>query len=221
MGLPMYNYGYNYIDGGYLWLGVHRKILEYNPQNTQNIIIQDYLNNPKINKKRESTLTTMLLNDIECKHSSSMYNSLPSPYEQLLYDINISWIELIKEMIFKDNFIQMFYSEFNDIIEKVIKTDTFIKKEIVVYRYYGTGETMFHYAAKSRLIDVLEGNRDHIKIREIISKELTHILNCYQELGRCFDDRNSSNILNIKDYSNKTLKEHLVDFSLELTEKDF
>ena len=204
---------YNYLEGGYYYLALHRKLVEFDPRLTENIIISDYFNNKEDLDRKKSGLYHLANIDLKLQNSN-IPSEYPISFSMVIHDISIAWSDLIKNMLFKEDLVDTFCSEYIDVIGKIVSNDSPLKKESVVYRFKN-GETIFHLAAKIHLLDVADKNIGSIKLNELIDKELNNILIAYTKLGRSLNKKHDA-ILSIKDYIGKPLKQYMIDFSLEL-----
>lgn len=205
---------YNYIEPGYNHLGMHRKLIEFDPRNTNNEIILDAFNS--IDDKNKHIFNLYQSMYIQQNESNFYVTDYPISFYMILFDINNSWNNIIKQMIFIDDMIFTFYSEYCNLLEKVINSDTMYKKEIVVFRY-NDGGTIFHSAAKLLLLEVLRDSYNKIEdVKFLLNDKLTEIITQYIKLGTCFGKNFSNCIINLKDFSGKTLKQYLKDFCEEL-----
>jgi hypothetical protein len=205
---------YNYLEGGYYYLALHRKLVEFDPRLTENILILDYFGNKEDAERKKSGLYHLANIDIKLQNSN-IQSEYPISFSMVIHDISIAWSDLIKNMLFKEDMVDTFCSEYIDVIAKIVSSDSPNKKESVVYRFKN-GETIFHLAAKIHLLDIADKNTGSIKLSEMINKELNNILIAYTKLGRSLNRKNDA-ILSIKDYTGKSLKQYMTDFSLELT----
>jgi hypothetical protein len=206
------------MEPGYYYLGHHRKLIEFDPRNTDNEIILDCFNT--ISNKTKNKLSLYQLMFIELKNQSAgILSEFPSSFSLIFHEISIAWNDIIHQMLFKDMLFDTFYGEYCELLNKIIKCNSPFDKEIVVYRYKN-GETIFHLAAKLWLMTTAIRYRDEFKVRDIINKELTHIISCYTKLGRCFGKGMNDCIITAKDFSGKDLRQFLIDFSLELTSSE-
>ncbi len=205
---------YLYSEPGYYYMGLHRKLVEFDPRLTNNILILDYFNNKDDIKRKKSGLYHLANINIKLQNST-IPDEFPVSFSMVIHDIAMAWSDLIINMVFKETMVDTFCAEYFDTLNKIIETSSPKKKESVVYRFKN-GETIFHLAAKLYLMDIADKNIDSLKLSEILEKELNNILIGYTKIGKFLNKKNDS-ILSIRDYvANKQLKQYLIDFTLEL-----
>ena len=209
---------YIYDDNAYNHIAIHRKAMVYDPRNSMNPIVLDYLFT--IRRKRPITPVYHKILDIKMNSLRSSVNSpMPISYEMVLTEINLAWVDIIHQMIFIDNAFATFYSEFKEVIEEIILHDTPDDKETLVYRYQGTGESIFHIAARLWLYNKYIQNKDIINFK--LDKDLKYILNCYSQLESYFGKGRKYCILYMMDFKNQTLVDYLQNFADQLIDKRF
>ena len=74
---------YQYNDSGYKFLSLHRKVLEYDPRNTDNLIILDYFNTMRRSKDDVSVyykLIELELNKYAVLFSTKEYKKVSMKY---------------------------------------------------------------------------------------------------------------------------------------------
>lgn len=207
---------YNYREGGYSYLAMHRRLLDYDPLNTNNEIILDAFNSGNDKNKRKNTLYYLASLEINSRYNSPNLPEIPPSFNIVLNDINLSWCTIIQQLLFKDQMVDTFFGEYCNVIDKIIKSNTQYKKEYMVYRYYLNGDSVFHLAAKVWLINIKEKNKYSNNLHEVLNKELMMIFSTYMKLGACFGVDMSNSILQIRDNYNKTLRQYLIDFCLDM-----
>lgn len=210
----IYQY-YNYIESGYVYTSIHRRIVAYDPRNSSNEIIKDAFNTIVNKKNHRDTLFYLMYLEL-LKYNNPILPEIPVSYQMVLHEINMAWSDLVNQMIFKDQLFDTFYAEYYSLLNNILIHDTPFSKETLVYRYYLNGDSLFHLAAKVRLIQIKKDFEDSKELPNEINKELSHILICYIKLGRCFGPGMGDCILSIKDFSGKKLKQYLIDFCIEL-----
>lgn len=210
----IYQY-YNYIEAGYIYSSIHRKIVAYDPRNTSNEIIKDAFNTITNKKVNNDKLFYLMYFEL-LKYDNPILPEIPISFQMVLHEINFAWSELVDQMIFKDQLFDTFYAEYYTVLNNIILNDTPFSKETLVFRYHHGGDCFFHLAAKINLMKVKKEFEHSVELNEQINKELSHILICYIKLGRCFGPGMGDSILSIKDFSGKKLKLYLIDFCTEL-----
>jgi len=209
--------GYIYTDSGYKFLSIHRKVLEYDPRNTDNLIILDYFNTMRINKDNTGVYYNLIESEIN-RYRSGIIPDVPISFQMVWHEINMAWIDIIHQMIFIDQVYDTFHGEYKNLVEDIMLYDTLDEKETLVYRYHKTGETPFHLAAKMWLYEKwIESKRNNGG--KNIDKELNFILSCYESLEKRFGPKRKFCILYLMDFSGKTLVDYLSDFLDELQNK--
>jgi len=130
----------------------------------------------------------------------------------IYHQINLAWIIIIQQMLFVDGAFETFYAEYKDIIENIILCDNISIKESLVYRYFYTGESVFHIAGKIWIFEKFTEKRDILIIEGMndIRKELKYILNCYNKLEKIMSS--DFCISYMKDFSGITLFDYLQQF---------
>lgn len=209
--------GYIYNDSGYRFLALHRKVLEYDPRNTDNLIIQDYFNTMR--RSRDDIAVYYKLIETEYKqYEIGIVPSSPISFQMVWHEINMAWVDIIHQMIFIDEVYDTFHGEYKNLVEEIILHDTLDDKETLVYRYSKTGESPFHIAGKMWLYEKWSESKRNGGGKNI-DKDLKFILNCYEKLEMRFSPRQKFCILYLMDFSGKTLVDYLTDFLDELQNK--
>lgn len=207
----IYDYSSNI---GYHYTSLHRQVIKFDPLNTDNPIILDYINSFKMDRDNSSLLYDLINDEINNKNKA--ISDLPISFFTLFNRIIIDWIDIIHQMLFIDDASSTFYAEYMSVIDNIILCDTPDVKESIVYRSFGNGMSIFHIAGKIWLIN---------KYKEIISnstnnvgldKELKYIFNCYNRLEDCLGSDRKYCILYMSDFSGITLKEYLENFTVYL-----
>lgn len=208
---------YLYNDIGYKYISIHRRVLEYDPRNTDNPIILDYFNT--INESRDNSSTYYSLLDDERNRNKNLDTPLPISFQSVFYEISMAWIDIIHQMLFIDNAYATFAGEYKETVENIILYDNLTEKESLVYRYYNSGDTIFHISAKLWL------HRKYIQLKNgliniNLDKELKYILECYEELEWYFGEDRKFCILYLMDFKNETLVDSLTEFVNKLNSND-
>ena len=205
---------YIYTDPGYNFLSLHRKVLEYDPRNTDNLIILDYFNTMR--RSRDDTAVYYTLIEAEYKqYETGVAPISPISFQMVWHEINMAWVDIIHQMLFVDEVYDTFYGEYKNLVEDIILHDTLDDKETLVYRYARTGESPFHIAGKMWLYEKWSEARRNSGGKSI-DKDLKFILSCYANLEKRFGPRRKFCILYLMDFSGKTLVDYLTDFLDEL-----
>lgn len=208
---------YLYNDIGYKYVSLHRRILEYDPRNTNNPIILDYFNTIDANRDNSTTYYKML--EMERLRNQNSNSPLPISFLSIWHQLNMSWVDIIHQMIFIDNSYATFAGEYRNVVENVILYDNITEKEALVYRYYKSGETMFHVASKLWLHRKYTESKNGV-ININIDKELKYLLECYEELEWYFGEDRKFCILYLMDFKNNTLVDTLTEFVDRLVSND-
>lgn len=202
---------YIYNDNGYVYSSLHRRVVEFDPRNTDNVIIQDIIHTTDCRDVavRKKIQSQMIAYDMSI-YNSNMPSVVPIAFQLLYNQVNYAWVSIIHQMIFIDEMYMSFYGEYRDTLHKVLGA-TINSKDSLVYRYYGSGESIFHVAGKLWLLKVLELNINDAMPMKIarLEYELEYIVECYSKLGELFDLGNSECISDIKDYSGQSLYDYL------------
>lgn len=208
---------YLYNDIGYTYVSMHRRVLEYDPRNTNNPIILDYFNTIDIERDNSTIYYSLLEAERLRAHNSNI--TLPISFLSIWHQFSMSWVDIIHQMIFIDNSYATFVGEYKNVIENVILYDNITDKEALVYRYHKTGDTMFHIASKLWLYrKYMESKSGSININ--IDKELKYILECYEELEWYFGEDRKYCILYLMDFKNNTIVDTLTEFGTKLVSND-
>lgn len=208
---------YLYNDIGYKHVSLHRRVLEFDPRRSDNPVILDYFNT--IDSSRDNSSTYYSVLNKERIRNQTIDSPLPISFLAVFHDISMSWVDIIHQMLFIDGAYATFAGEYRELIENVILHDNVTEKEALIYRYYNSGETMFHVAAKLWLYRKHAANKvGRINIK--LDNELKYILECYEELEWYFGEDRKFCILYLMDFNNKTLVDSLTEFVNKLTSND-
>jgi hypothetical protein len=84
----------------------------------------------------------------------------------------------------------------------------------VIYREYKTGYSIFHTAAKIRIIDRLTLDAMKSVNQKIngLDNELTYILKCYNDFGEVFHNGSDLTISYMEDFSGVYLSDYITQF---------
>lgn len=196
---------------GYLHLAMHRKITDFSvPKNSD--MLYDVLDDHIISNK----LISYIYNDFN-GYASGTTHDIPISYRYLLYRHTLEWSSYINKVVFEDQLYNLFYIENSNIIEKVIHVDP-EHPESVIYRDYKTGISIFHTAAKIRLITTIQKHLSMPVGKQllVISNELTNIRDIYAKLGELCESGSELTINYIEDFSGVYLIDFLKKYSEEL-----
>lgn len=207
----MYDYS---DDTGYVYLSIHRQIIKFNPLITDNPLVIDYINSYKPDRQNSTLLYELINDEIDSKNAS--YNNVPISFYVMFNSIIIDWIDIIHQMVFIDDAINTFYSEYYEVIENIILYDTPDVKESLIYRITNKGLSIFHIAGKLWLINKYKENLSNNTNNISLDKDLNYILNCYSRLEDCLGSDRKYCILYMTDFTGYTLKDYLQDFSNQL-----
>jgi len=211
---------YIYLDGGYEHTAIHRKLIAYDPRNTNNPIIQEYFNESNKNKDNSTIYYKLIERELD-KYKNPSFPSSPISFQMVFHEINMAWVDLVHQMLFVEQAFETFYAEYKNVIEKILLYDTIDMKESLVYRYFFTGESIFHIGAKTWLFEKYMQKGDLLPSIRIydLEKEMKFILNCYQKLENIMNSKFS--IVYMTDFYDITLMEYLQVFLNNLKENKF
>ena len=198
---------------GKLHLSIHGKLTRFNPRNTTNPIVADYLS---VIDPHKSRLRDIIIADPNTGVSNAI---LPPSFKCIAHDNTIMWCGLIESMVFTDKLFNLFYSEYSGMLDRVVNT-TIDSGDSIIYREYKTGFSIFHTAAKLRLISRLMVDIDKTIGQKItgLDDELTYILKCYTELGKVFNNGNELLITYIEDFSGTYLIDYITAYADEVVD---
>jgi hypothetical protein len=208
---------YKYDDEiGYKYISIHRKVIEFDPMNTDNPIILDYIDSFKMHRNNSS----LLIDLIEAEYRRYEVNSqdLPISLLTILHSMNIAWVDLIHQMIFTDCAYDTFHAEYGYILNNIIINDTPDVKDSMIYRTFGSGTSIFHLAGKLWILNKYKEFYTNNKNNMDLDQELKYIFNSYRRLEDCFGSDRQYCILYMSDFSGITLKEYLEKFTVDLLE---
>lgn len=209
---------YNYGEGGYKHISLHRRVTHYDPRNTDNLIILDYFNTQRMHK--DTTTIYYRLLDIEYyRYKKADPPDLPISFIMVWHEISLAWIEIIHQMLFIDQAIETFYAEYHEVIDNIVNCDSIDVKDSSVYRQYPLGESVFHMAAKMWLLEKYKESKTNSSIS--MQKELKYVLTCYQKLETCFGPSRRHCIVYMMDFFGKTLVDYLNEFMSGMTDYNF
>ena len=209
---------YNYSDGGYKHLSLHRRVTHYDPRNTDNLIILDYFNTQRIHKDTTSIYYKLL--DIEySRYKKADPPDLPISFIMVWHEITLAWVEIIHQMLFIEEATETFYAEYYEVIDNITNYDSIDDKDSAVYRHYPLGESVFHMAAQMWLLEKYNESKTNDSIS--LNKELRYVLQCYQKLEACFGPSRRHCIVYMMDFSGKTLVDYLNDFMTDISNGRF
>jgi len=215
----MKDFPYNYIDGNYDVPALHRKSQVYDPKNTDNILILDYFNDIENKRRKDNTniYHKLIHNDLE-KYKDAYPPTFPVSFQMIYHDINIAWINIMYQMLFIDNAYSTFYAEYKEVIDNIISYDTIDVKESLVYRYFYTGESIFHIAGKIWLYEK-DSKYEDIPINERhsnLNEQFKYMLECYENLETVMGKKFS--IMYMTDFRDETLFDYLTTFLEDVKE---
>ena len=195
---------------GYQFMALHKKSIVYDPRNSNNPIIQDYFDTYDRNNNTFPIYSAVIQSEFD-KLKDIELPIVPISFKMIIQEINMSWVAIIHQMVFIENAYNTFYSEYKDVIENILLYDSPDMKESLIYRYYGSGLSIFHVAAKIWIFNksYRELNNGLIT-KESMSKAMEEVLKCYGEL----EDRtnNIHSIVYMTDFRGVTLYDYLVGF---------
>lgn len=196
----------------YLHLSTHRKVVEFDPRNTENPIILDYLINLGDRRLRNDRLKSISLSDIN-PYVTLMNPVIPPSFRVILQDNVMIWVSLIHQLVFDEKLYGVFYGEYANLLDRVVNIKT-PDRDSIIYREYKTGYSIFHIAAKLRILDRLSRDLSLSVGQKIkgLDTELTYILKCYTEFGKVFRGGNELTINYMEDFSGIYLSNFLNNF---------
>jgi hypothetical protein len=189
-------------------------VLEYDPRNTDNLVILDYFNTMRRNKDDVAVYYNLIEN--EYKESQTGVPSIhPISFQMVWHEINMAWVDIIHQMIFIEEAYDTFHGEYKNLVEEIVLHDTLDDKETLVYRNARTGESPFHVAGKMWLYEKWSESVRNSGGKNI-DKDLKFILSCYENLEKRFGSDRRFCILYMMDFTGKTLVDYLTEFLDEL-----
>lgn len=204
--------GNDIVSYGYKLMALHERMYVFDPFNTNNPLIRDYIYEIN-NIIREGNVFTRLIED----EYKNIYR-LPISYFSLSQYITLSWIYLIDKMLFCDNSYNTFYGEYADVIELIILSDTYDNKDSIIYRNFDSGLSVFHLASKMYMYNkykkLLNG-----ELNINLNDEKTYILECYRQLELCLGDDREYCIRYIEDFNGTKLIDYLTNYTNSLVTK--
>jgi hypothetical protein len=198
---------YTYDDIGYRYSAVHRQMYDFDPRNTDNILIIDYMNT----KVSDGTAYNTFYAAVD-RHLNHYINGdishIPISFSMAIDDVNIAWVDLITQMILIENAVGTFVGEYADQINKVVINDNQGIKESLVYRY-PLGESIFHIAAYLWLYDAMKKSPFPKSAGE---GALRYIEGKYSAIESAMGERYTDKILGMCDFEGVTMRKLLQDF---------
>jgi len=91
---------YLYFDRGYEFMSLHRKALKYDPRATNNPIIDDYFETYKRTNNGMPIYYKVLERELFNLRSMEV-DAVPISFKMLLQEINMAWVNIIHQMLFK------------------------------------------------------------------------------------------------------------------------
>ena len=201
-----------HLQDHYLHLSTHRKVLDFDPRNTENPIVLDYLMNPAEHNARMDRMKSISMSEIN-PYVTLMTPVIPPSYRVLMQENVMLWVALIHRMVFDERLYGLFYGEYANLLDRVVNIKT-PDRDSIIYREYKTGYSIFHIAAKLRILDRLTRDLTLSVGQKIkgLDNELTYILKCYTDLGKVFRSGNELTINYMEDFSGVYLSNFLTNF---------
>ena len=196
---------YVYDDPGYLYAGIHRQLLVYDPLSTDNPVIIEYFNESRMIDNDYATYLKIIDAELN-QHRMHTPPVLPISFVMAWHEMTLSWVEIIQHMIFRENSFATFHAEFYQAIEMIIKMSDPTIKESIVFRFPNTGESVFHVAAKKWLSKKSLECNDVV----ILNRELIYLMNCYKSLALYLGEDRELDIIHMVDFSGCTLFDDVV-----------
>ena len=206
---------YIYLEHGYEFLALHRKITSYDPRNTDNIMILDYFHQ-RTSEQDSSSIYYKLLEIEFDKYNNAALPALPISFIMIYHEINIAWVDIMHQMLFIDKAYETFHAQYKEILAGIMLYDTVDVKEAMVYRYYATGESIFHIAAKiwmfEKYTEVKQDSPELIGYE--VNSALKYVLECYEKLETIMNVK--FGISYLTDFYDMTLLDYLQHFAEDL-----
>lgn len=208
---------YSYYDPAHHCLSIHRRLLCFEPMaltdnmDFRNIMIDAW-------EENDSLQTVAELLESDFFEPQSGIDTLPLSYSMMYKTIQLNWINLIIEVIFKASRLEEFALEYGPLICEIAEHSSINDKEYSVYRDLNTGGSIFESAARVYIMsehnDMLAAGEGRSKTRLATLKRLNHIYDCYEKIGDKIGDRDI--ILGVSDFGGKTVRASLKEFSINL-----
>ena len=93
-----------HLQDHYLHLSTHRKVLDFDPRNTENPIVLDYLMNPAEHNARMDRMKSISMSEIN-PYVTLMTPVIPPSYRVLMQENVMLWVALIHRMVFDERLI--------------------------------------------------------------------------------------------------------------------
>ena len=202
---------YIYLDDGYQHLALHRKVVAYDPRNTDNPNILDYFNTIRKNRNHSAIYYRVIEKELD-KYNNSIFPPSPISFQMVYHEMNLAWVDIIHQMLFIEDATETFYGEYKKVIENIILYDTLDLKESLVYRYFTTGESVFHIAGKIWLFEKYSEKHDMLPTERNyeLNEEIKHVLKSYNKLEKIMNGEFS--IIYMTDFFDVTLMDYLQHF---------
>lgn len=203
--MPEYKPAKYHTDGN-LHIAIHGKLMKFDPRNTQNPMVKDYVDGVGRNLDR---LTDLLVNEFNIQATQI----IPISYRSIVHDNTMLWCGLINNMVFEDKLFNLFYSEYSEMLDRVVNS-SIDSRDSVIYRDFKTGNSIFHTAAKLRILGRVFRDIEKSIGQKItgLDEELTYILKCYRDLGRVFTNGNELTITYLEDFSGTYLTDYITTY---------
>ena len=97
-----------HLQDHYLHLSTHCKVLEFDPRNTENPIMLDYLINLDDRNSRMSRMKSISMSEIN-PYIFMMTPVIPPSFRVLLQENVMLWVSLIHRLVFEEKLYRLFY----------------------------------------------------------------------------------------------------------------
>lgn len=169
-------------------------------------------------EENETLYTVAELIDLELQEADAWGEGLPVSYSLLYKTMQLTWVNLIISALFMKKMEHVFAEEFSSVIESMSEYDKVTDKRYPVYRDLQSGDVVFGtagriYLSASRSVMMQKGISKS-EIRVTMLRDLDSIYKSYEKVGEYFGD--VGYILNMKNFSDETVKEQLGDFCKKL-----
>ncbi len=198
---------------GNLHIAIHAKLHKFDPRSTTNPLMLDYINDCGRNLNRIIDIASSDISSV----GSELIPAIPIGFRSILNDNTLLWCGLIERIVFEEKLFNLFYSEYSEILDKIVNANV-NDGDSIIYRDYVSGCSIFHTAAKFRILSRVRKDSGKSIGRKIsgIDEELTYIIKCYKDLGKVFRAGNELTIAYIEDFSGVYLTDYITNYVDEL-----
>jgi hypothetical protein len=212
------------MDSVYQKVAIHRQCTKFDPSRSTNPLVIQAIYEGSVARYSNDVLMYLFNNEIET-YPKKPLSKLPISYAIISHRIQNAWVDLIQQMIFRDNMFVMFVSEFSEIIENILINESIDNIDFYVYRNLES-ETIFHLAARvwilSKFSELITLHIPKYKKKLILEDELEYILKCYRSIGNALRGTLEESCINyISDFDDTTLEDSLYEYLEILIDKQF